>query len=200
MCCSRGDGSGWDFFIHPLSPLLFPLHLVWSSERYVLVLHSFKTKTPLNDFPNFKFVKKGGKEVYCYINFTYSHLISKPSYSCGISTSHFPPQPLGFLQREDNGQVKWERWFTRLFPFALIYRKIVLVWKDKLKPHITEGFVMMGEKWIKGIYFILVIPNTSDDNSSLVSRIWVKMPCFLKPERIFAFISDGTSLRFFCKC
>lgn len=32
------------------------------------------------------------------------------------------------------------------FPFALIYRKIVLVWKDKLKPHITERFVVMGEK------------------------------------------------------
>lgn len=159
-----------------------------------------KQRLPSMISPILSLWRRGEKKVCCYINFTYSHLISKPSYSCGISTSHFPLQPLGFLQREDNGQVKWERWFTRLFPFALIYRKIVLVWKDKLKPHITEGFVVMGEKWIKGVYFMLVIPNTSDDNSSLVSRIWVKMLCFLKPERIFAFISDGTSLRFFCKC
>ena len=62
------------------------------------------------------------------------------------------------------------------FPFALIYRKIVLVWKDKLKPHITEGSIVMGAKWIKGTSFILVIPKISDDSSSLVSQIWLKMP------------------------
>lgn len=31
------------------------------------------------------------------------------------------------------------------FPFALIYRKIVLAWEGKLKPHITEGFIVTGK-------------------------------------------------------
>lgn len=69
-------------------------------------------------------------------------------------------------------------------PFALIYRKIVLAWKDKVKPHNTEGIVMTGEKWINGIYFILVTLNISDDNSSLVSWILVKIPFFSNGKNI----------------
>jgi hypothetical protein len=53
------------------------------------------------------------------------------------------------------------------FLFALIYRKIILAWEDKLKPHTTEGFMVMEEKMKNRIYFILVMSNISEGSSSL---------------------------------
>lgn len=130
------------------------------------------------------------RKVCCYTNFTYSHLISKPcDSSCCFSTSHFLLQPVGFLQRGDNGQVKWESWFSRLFSFCSNLQKIV---KRQAKLHITERFVVMGEKMNKQNYFILVIPYIFDGNSLLVLWILIKVP-FKKTKRIFVFISDRTS-------
>lgn len=39
--------------------------------------------------------------------------------------------------------------YKAFFFFALIYRKIILAWEDKAKPHITEGFRVMEKKMEK---------------------------------------------------
>lgn len=121
--------------------------------------------------------KREKSEICCYTNFTYSHLILNPCYSsCCISTSHFPLQPVGFLQREDNGQVKWERWFSRLFSCCSNLQENCPCMGRQAEAHITERVIVIGGKWINRIYFILVIPNIFDGNTSIVPWILIKMP------------------------